>query len=368
MKVGFKHPTLDLQDTWLSADVAAAATSSTVKNNDGFAADIYTVFGTPGNELTEIVLLTSITGNTTLGHTTGPVFAHSARTKISRIRYNQAKIYRATSETGTYSLVTTVDLTLDQKETVYIDTAGASSSWYKVKYYNEKTADLSSFSAPSPGTGYTDDSLASMTDEVLVDFGDPEGKDLSRDQVYKYLRAGVRKLTMTLTRTFPDYRRNYATDALSSGAVSLPSRFLGFVRVDAGSTADTAYKCEYVNEGSLRPGTTYSALAPKVFIRGSSLYIEPDNVTNVYMWYWDYPASMTTASTEHGLPYGATDVLIAYALWRVWLSKDAEKSSVYKSLYKEAIDEYLEFVAHSRQNITKDRTEIKAWADIYEYF
>ena len=368
MEILITHPELELQKTRLSADVAAAATSCTVENNAGFDTNDYVVFGTPSEELTEVVLLTSTTGNTTLGHTTGPVFAHSARTGLSKIKYNQAKVYSSTTEDGTYSLVDTVDLTLDHVNTVYDDTSGTSSTWYKIKYYDEKGDALSSYSPAVEGTGYTEESLKSMTDEVLEDFNDPEGKDLPKEQVYRYLRAGVRKLTMLLTKTFPDYRRNYATDTLSSGVASLPTRFLGFIRVDAGVTLDTAYKTEYVSEGSLQAGTTYSSLKPKVFIRGSNVYVEPDDITNIYMWYWDYPTPMTLASYEHGLPYGARDVLVPYALWRVWLSKDVEKASLYRALYNDAVDEYLEFMAHARQNITKDMVELTAGTDIYDFF
>jgi len=367
MEIVITHPKLDLQKTSLSADVAASATSSIAESNKGFDADDYVVFGAPRQELTEIVLLTSTAGTTTLGHTAGPVFAHSARTPIFKIKYNQATIYSATSENGTYSEVTTVDLMLDQAETVYDDPAGTSSTWYKIKYYNEKGDSHSSYSPAVQGTGYTEDSLKYMADEVLEDFGDPLSNDLSREQVYKYLRAGVRRLTMALTKTFPDYRRNYMTDTLSSGVASLPDRFLGFIRVDAGTSATDAYKAEYVDEGDLFADTVYSSLSPKVFIRGSNLYIKPDDITNVYMWYWDYPEVMTLSSDEHGLPYGARDVLVSFALWRAWLSKDVEKASTHRSLYNESMNEYLEFVAHSRQNMNKNYVKLESGTEFYEY-
>lgn len=367
MIITIAHPDLGPQTTRLSADVAAAATSSTVENNTGFATNDYTVFGTLGEELTEIVKLTSTTGNTTLGHTTGPVFAHAARTTISEIKYNQVKIYSATSEDGTYSLVTTIDLDVDQYATLYDDTTGTSSTWYKVKYYNETTTSLSSFSDAIQGTGFTQDSLGSMADEVMEDFGDSGGKDLSREQVYNYLRAGVRRLTSELIKMFPDYRKNFTTLTLSSGVSALPTRFLGLIRVDAGSTQAGAYKAEYVNEGALEAGTTYSAFSPKAYIRGSNLYIQPTDITYAYVWYWDYPADMDSEADEHGLPYGARDVLVAYALYRAWMSKDIERASAHKSMFKEASDIFMEMVASSRQNITKDYVQLTSGAELYDY-
>ena len=92
MLVKISHPELGTGKTRLSADVAASATSSTVENNDNFAAADYVVFGNLGEEKTEIVLLTSVTAPSTLGHTTGPVFAHSARTPVQETKYNQIKI------------------------------------------------------------------------------------------------------------------------------------------------------------------------------------------------------------------------------------------------------------------------------------
>lgn len=365
MQIFIQPPELDGQETRLNADVAASATSSTVENNKSFASGDYVVFGNPGEELTEIVLLTSVSGTTTLGHTTGPVFAHSARTSVSQIRYNQVKVYSSTSETGTYALLDTVDLTLDQDSTIYSDSTGTATTWYKIKYC--KGATLSSFSPAVQGTGYTENSLKSMADEVLEDFGDPEGKDLKRDQVYNYLRGGVRKVVSELIKTLPDYNKVYEVKALTSGVATLPTRFLGFIRVDAGETADDAYKAEYVSEGGLIPGTSYSSTAPKVYIRGSSLYILPTTVSNAYIWYWEYPTPMDTESTEHGLAYGARDVLVNYALYRAWLMKDPDKATSFKTLYKDAMSEYVEFVAQSRQQISKGHVEVRAGSDLYEY-
>ena len=55
------------------------------------------------------------------------------------------------------------------------------------------------------GTGYTEESLYSMTDEVLEEFGDVEAKEVNRKRVRTYLSAGVRNLTLKLIKTFPDY-------------------------------------------------------------------------------------------------------------------------------------------------------------------
>jgi len=92
----------------------------------------------------------------------------------------------------------------------------------------------------------------------------------------------------------------------------------------------------------------------------------PDDIANAYCWYWDYPTSMTTESSEHGLPYGARDVLVNYALYKTWLSKDTVKAISFKTLYKDSLSEYIDFVAQSRQQMTKEHIEVRFGDDMYE--
>lgn len=380
MLIKINHPELEAQKTRLSSDVAAAAVNSTVENNTGYATNDYVVFGTLGEELTEIVLLTSVSSTVTLGHTTGPVFAHPARTQVAQIKYNQIKIYTSTSEDGAYSLLTTIDITPDQPQTSYEDSTGTSATWYKIVYYNETTADASSYSVAVQGTGYTDDSLYSMTEEVMEEFGDAGGKDLTKDEVHRQLRGAVRRVSLELFKTYPDYFRAYTTQALTANDYdyALPSRFLGFIRMDVnydGSTATDAHKAEYISEGFGEPDTSYYKTGPMVAIRGSNFILRPTPDSTggyAFIWYWAYPAEMTTESTEHGLPYGAKDVLKHYALYKIWIAKDTEtgigtRGYAYRQLFKEDLENYVEFVSQSRQQLNSRKIDIAFGTDLYEW-
>lgn len=64
--------------------------------------------------------------------------------------YNQTLIYRAASKYGTYSLAATLTNIRTSK---YIDTAGTSSSWYKIRFYDSTNAIYSDYSAPISATG-----------------------------------------------------------------------------------------------------------------------------------------------------------------------------------------------------------------------
>ena len=375
MDIRINPPALDGQETSLSSDVAAAATSSTVENNKSFANNDYVVFGLPGEELTEIVKLTGVSGTTTISHSTGPVFAHTARTPISQIMYNQVKIYSATSETGSYSLLDTVDLTLDQDYTIYRDTAGTESTWYKIKYYNATTLALSSFSSVVKGTGYTDESLASMTDEVLEEFGDLGSKEISRDRVKNLLKAAVRKVILEVIKVYSEYRKQYTTATHTSGTAlyDLPTRFLDFVRVDVnytGSGATAAYKVEtFESEAEGQPDTSYQTFDPHVFIRGDQYGLRPTPTSNsgtTFIWYWDYPAVMVNESDVHGMPFGIREILINYALFRLWLPKDKDTAAIYRQEYRGLLPDYIEFVAQGRQAYLPKYVHVTFGEDLYD--
>ncbi len=374
MIIKIQLPDLGPGKSYLTADVVAAATSSTVENNSAFGANDYTLFGRPRNEKTEIVLLTSVTGNTTLGHTTGPVFDHEARTPIYEIKYNQAKIYRATSQSGTYSLIATVDLTPDEQYTEYDDTAGSSTSWYKIKYYNEITEGLSDYSAAVQGTGYTDDSLRSMTDEAMEEFGDVEGNEISRTMVKRKLKAGVRRTVREIIKMYPDYFLAYTTQSLTADTATydLPSRFLAFQRVDVSydsTTHSDAYKATFEYESEGYPDDEYQETDPRVFFRGNTFGLRPtpDNSSGqAWLWYWQYPEVMDDDSDEHGLPYGGRDLLVEYTLWKLWLPKDQERADYYRIGFERGLSEYLEFVGQARQTATNKRVNVVFGAGMYE--
>lgn len=374
MLIKIQLPELGPGKTRVASDVTASDSTTTVENNSDFSANDYVIFEKPGDEEAEIVLLTSTTNETTIGHTTGPVFDHPARTPITEIKYNQAKIYRATSQTGEYSLVTTKDLTPDEEYTEYDDSAGSSTSWYKVKYYNETTEAISSFSSAVQGTGYTSQSLRKMADEVLGDFGDQYADEITRDMVRDKLNAGLRRVVVEIIKHYPDYFLAYTTQSLTSGTATydLPTRFLSFQRVDvnySGTDHDNSYKASFEDESAGYPDDNYQKTDPRVFFRGDTFGLRPtpDNSSGqAWLWYWQRPAELDDDDDEHGLPYGARNLLIKYALTELWRSKNGQKADRYFTSFENDLSYYLDFVAQARQTGTAPRVEVKFGAGMYE--
>jgi len=372
MLIKIDHPQIDQQMTRLSANVAASASSSTVENNDGFAADIYALFGKLGQERTEIVLLTSVTGNTTLGHTTGPVFAHSARTPIYKIGFNQAEIYSATSETGTYSLLTTVDLDVDEDYTIYDDEDVTTTTWYKVRYKNETTEARSEYSDVVQGTGYTENSLYSMAKEVAEEFGDPDFREISRADVYRKLRAAVRRTVIEVAKNVKGFMRAYKEEAMAGSAeYTVPDRLIHLYKIRtnySGNTIADSYPVKiFTSKDKVYDQSDYSSIDPHAYWEGDKVGLVPTTNSSGYI-YWYYlqaPEDMSDPTDTHGLPYGARDLLVLYALDRLWREKNQDKAKVYQSDYYEALPEYIDFVAQSRQSVMSPRVKIVFGEDLY---
>lgn len=368
------HPELGTQFTRTTADAAAAAVTSSVENTTSFGVNDLAVYGKPGEERTEIIPITSVTPFSTLGHSSGLDFAHGAQTKISQIKYDQIEISRATSQGGSYSVLTTINITIDEPATYYDDLTGTSTSWYKIRYKNSVTAAFSDYSVEIQATGYDEDSLSNMTEEVLEDANDEQGEQVTPKQVRRYLRTAVRRLVLRIIKVVPDYHRNRATQALTSGTnfYNVPTRFLAFLKVvinPTGSTEADGSKATFETEDKGEPNTQYNENDPRIVFRANQWGIRPTPTSSngyAFLYYWDYPAVMTDDDDTHGLGFGARDALVAYALYKVWKNKDEDIAARYKKDWEEIGDEFIEFMSQSRQFANNKSVEVIFGDDLYE--
>jgi len=371
-----KIPHPDLHElTRTTADMAAAATTVEVENNSNLILNDYIVLGGLREEKAEIILITSVSGDTTVNFTGASNFDHPARTQLAEIKFNQIEVSRASSEGGSYSVLDTIAITPDEDLTLYDDSTGSTTDWYKARYKNSTTGTYSAYSEEVQATGYTDDSLFSMAEEILDEMGDEFAAEINRNRVYRALRGAVRDLTIKIIRMYPDYRKNYTTQALTSGTerYDLPTRFLSFVRVDinySGSAASDAYKVyNFRSEADLSPEVTYSQQDPYLYIRALQYGFKPTPNSSsgyAFLWYWDYPATMTDETDEHGLPHGARDLLVTRALYKLWIPKDKDTSVAYRISYRDDLTDYLEFVGQSMQAFDNRQVKVNFGSDLYD--
>ena len=73
-----------------------------------------------------------------------------------QVTYNQVQIQSPTSATGTFTTIATIDLQWSQDRTVYNDTAGTTSTYYRQRFYNTVTGVYSDWSNNGVGVAISD--------------------------------------------------------------------------------------------------------------------------------------------------------------------------------------------------------------------
>lgn len=137
----FPEPNI-VERTQIAADVAAAATTVTVKNVDNFANNDIIVLGELGSEQAEKKQITSLDSSTQIITIPALTFKHYNLEPLTKIRGDKIRLYRAANVDGTqpddgdFSLITTVTIQVSKTYTEYVDEDGGDGYWYKMTYYN----------------------------------------------------------------------------------------------------------------------------------------------------------------------------------------------------------------------------------------
>ena len=127
--------------TTVGTDVAAAASTVTLENVDNLAADDFLVIALPGSEQAEIRRISSITGQV-VTLISALSFAHKKYERVTKIRGDQIRVYRATNVDGTapadssFALLAATTIQADQTYIEYTAATGGSGYWWKITYYN----------------------------------------------------------------------------------------------------------------------------------------------------------------------------------------------------------------------------------------
>jgi len=198
------------EKTYFSGDEDINQTELSVDNNQGFEENNYLVLGYNGHETAELKQVSSVSADLkSITISSATKHAHSTNEPITKILYNQRKFYRATSESGTYSHLlaegSPVDIEADSPNgTMFEDTNGLSTSWYKATYYNSTTS-----------------TETATTDAIATKAGESE----HYTSLYKIkLEAGMEENYYIPDGIISDYRNEAENQAESSVATvySLP--------------------------------------------------------------------------------------------------------------------------------------------------
>ena len=164
----FNPETQNLERTYLAEYTPEASATLNVKNTNGFATAKAILIGKMGQERAEIMETDGVTPNdvVSLDGTTG--FAHNADDPVYLLRYNKIRFYRSATIDGTYALLGTVDIDVDNEDLItrYDHAAGVSTDYYKVKYYNDISLEESNFSDAIRAEGYDTLTIGKVIDAV----------------------------------------------------------------------------------------------------------------------------------------------------------------------------------------------------------
>lgn len=172
-----------LEKTYLSKVVQAGANALSVKNADRIPENSIILVGEMGMEQTEIAKVGPSGTTTNLPLQSNLKFAHSADEPIYKLRYDKVIFYRSDAADGAYTIIATVDIDVDNRDkiTVYEDTTGNGSSYYKTKFYNSYTSEETAFSDYISAEGYGDKTIGSVIESSVRRLKDTEYTILTSD-------------------------------------------------------------------------------------------------------------------------------------------------------------------------------------------
>lgn len=180
----------DLQDqehTYVASTIEAGASVFTVKSTAGFSQGQLIVIGDIGQEKTELKQIAAVdhTNNTITLKTSdgwsGFLYSHATDSTIIVTPYDQIDFYRASAFGGSYEYIATVNIDIDDEFTKYDHFAGLPTDYYKVRFKNSITGNVSEFSGEVAAAGYDSQSVGSIIDDLRTLLGDrPSDEDLLR--------------------------------------------------------------------------------------------------------------------------------------------------------------------------------------------
>ena len=198
----------DQEKTYLTSACDAAATTLTVKAVDGnaWADDDYVILGEIGSKTAELLQVNgAVSDGTSItidqSGSGGTRYAHSINEPLYRVMYNQVEFSRATTETGSKTVLATNEIQPDDEATRYFDTSNTTGYGF-VRFKNSTTTTYSSYSDAIPYTGYTSkslgklisriksqftkESLSAIDDDDIIDAINDKQRDIAHDRLWSF--------------------------------------------------------------------------------------------------------------------------------------------------------------------------------------
>lgn len=354
--------------TNLTAKAASAQAVIVVQNATDFNANDMVVIGNPGEELTEIKRISSISGKS-ITLSANLVNTHNQNTRITFIKYDQIKIYKASSIDGTYTLVSTKNLAIDEPHTLYDDSTALSGDYFKIRYFNSYTSDLSVYSDPIGASGFPRYSLKRMQDSVYTKAGDKKEQYFDRDEITDWVNELKDDMVNRIVDSNEKYFNTFENLAIdSNGEASLGDGFRKFQKVFVlydGSNGKRARKFEFeeINDWS----QTFSQDFPGYYFKQYKIGARPKGIvgtTLIQVHFEDQPNDLENDSDTLPKPirfytHVMMDGLMAKAMEKTGNDKRAAQFwNKYENGCQNMIEEINNLVLDENREVRDDEEEI----------
>ena len=184
----------DAKTTYLTADLAAAGIAATVKDNIGLANNDYLLLGEPGSQTAEIVKIGAAVTRGSAMTISACVYAHSAGTKVTQIRWNQCAIYGSTSASDTAPTIIGSAENLDVAHGRNEIKASTTYAYYYARYYNVQTTTYSPYSDSVASGGLTSKARGEIKREFLSMFNEKVDALITDDWLNRTINRWQREL------------------------------------------------------------------------------------------------------------------------------------------------------------------------------
>ncbi len=183
--------------TSLNANFAAAVSAITVFSISGFAeGDFYVQSGETGSGNAEIVKIhasTAPSGNT-ITLAAGLANTHDANEPVYYLGYNQIEFSRATTASGTKSVLATNVIDPSKTSTIYLDTANTTGFGF-IRFKNAAGTTFSGYSAAAPYANAAFSTVEHITSEALRETKEKyDNKVLTPDYLIEQINEALRDI------------------------------------------------------------------------------------------------------------------------------------------------------------------------------
>jgi hypothetical protein len=216
---------MQLEESTISADLAAASATLTVANIDGFAIKQYIIIN-PWKENAEIVTTHSSTAPTgsTITLAANTVYAHYTGEKIYRIEFNQVEISHSVTLAGTKTVLATSALQSDQPILKYLDTT-YTSGFYHARFKDSVNTVYSGYSQGVEYGVWDKSTVGYIIDRAMSDMEVSFTEKLTLLDCYAWLNEGIQFIQGKLKRWSEHFSYNAIIGQITRGTnvVSMPT-------------------------------------------------------------------------------------------------------------------------------------------------